>query len=69
MQMFRGTSRGLEWHTPRMEQLGGKIVVGVPADYKVPTKLKGQLVRLSDLAVEKLRTAKKATKAKRKSRS
>lgn len=52
-----------------MEQLGGKIVVGVPNDYKVPKRLAGQLVRLSDTAVEKLRAAKKQTKPRRISRS
>lgn len=55
MQQFAGTAQGLVWRTPSMESLGTKIVVGVPDDYKVPKSLQGQLTRLSDTLVERLR--------------
>ncbi len=57
MQVFVGTPAGPAWRTPQME-LGGKdgekVLLGVPADNVVPKRLKGQLVRITDVAFEQL---------------
>lgn len=76
MKVFVGTAAGLAWRTPQMV-LGGKdgekVLLGVPDDYAVPKRLKGQLVRITDVAFEQLAAerqapAKRSAKPRPKSR-